>query len=145
MGKFKWCKSCRDYYKGYSCILFRHIYCCIWQTGNKVTYYTPYGGELATYYADDNFTAPEVPTRYGYKAIGWDKDIDSVKDALKSGNVEVRPVYGNDTSLTYSITVDTSAIDGATPKAENVEVNKEVKASVTSDDFAYWSDEMVMY
>jgi len=111
------------------------------KTGNKVTYYTPYGGELATYYADDNFTAPEVPTRYGYKAIGWDKDIDSVKDALKSGNVEVRPVYGNDTSLTYSITVDTSAFDSATPKAENVEVNKEVKASVTSDDFAYWSDE----
>ena len=111
------------------------------KTGNKVTYYTPYGGELATYYADDNFTVPEVPTRYGYKATGWDKDIDSVKEALKSGNVEVRPVYDNDTSLTYSITVDTSAIDGATPKAENVEVNKEVKASVTSDDFAYWSDE----
>ena len=109
--------------------------------GNKVTYYTPYGGELATYYADENFTVPEVPTRYGYKATGWDKDIDSVKEALKSGNVEVRPVYDNDTSLTYSITVDTSAIDGATPKAENVEVNKEVKASVTSDDFAYWSDE----
>lgn len=111
------------------------------KTGNKVTYYTPYGGELATYYADENFTVPEVPTRYGYKATGWDKDIDSVKEALKSGNVEVRPVYDNDTSLTFSITVDTSAIDGATPKAENVEVNKEIKASVTSDDFAYWSDE----
>lgn len=111
------------------------------KTGNKVTYYTPYGGELATYYADENFTVPEVPTRYGYKATGWDKDIDSVKEALKSGNVEVRPVYDNDTSLTFSITVDTSAIDSAIPKAENVEVNKEVKASVTSDDFAYWSDE----
>lgn len=111
------------------------------KTGNKVTYYTPYGGELATYYADENFTVPEVPTRYGYKATGWDKDIVSVKEALKSGNVEVRPVYDNDTSLTFSITVDTSAIDSAIPKAENVEVNKEVKASVTSDDFAYWSDE----
>lgn len=115
------------------------------KTGNKVTYYTPYGGELATYYADENFTVPEVPTRYGYKATGWDKDIDSVKEALKSGNVEVRPVYDNDTSLTFSITVDTSAIDSAIPKAENVEVNKEVKASVTSDDFAYWSDEMVIH
>ncbi len=108
--------------------------------GNKVEYLTPYGGVLETYYADDEITEPGGPTRYGYTFDGWDTDIDTVKTSLANGkDVTVKPKYKDNTDLQYKITIDTTEFGGS-QSTDTYTVNTEVKASATSDDFAYWAD-----
>ena len=108
--------------------------------GAKVEYLTPYGGVLETYYADDEITEPGGPTRYGYTFDGWDTDIDTVKTSLANGkDVTVKPKYKDNTDLQYKITIDTTEFGGS-QSTDTYTVNTEVKASATSDDFAYWAD-----
>lgn len=110
------------------------------KTGAKVEYLTPYGGVLATYYADDEITEPGGPTRYGYTFDGWDTDVETVKTSLADGkDVTVKPKYKDNTDLQHKITIDTTELGGL-QSTNSYTVNTEVKASTTSDDFAYWAD-----
>lgn len=110
------------------------------KTGAKVEYLTPYGGVLATYYADDEITEPGGPTRYGYIFDGWDTDVETVKTSLADGkDVTVKPKYKDNTDLQHKITIDTTELGGL-QSTNSYTVNTEVKASTTSDDFAYWAD-----
>lgn len=109
--------------------------------GNKVEYLTPYGGVLKTYYADDEITEPGGPTRYGYTFDGWDTDVETVKTSLTNGkDVTVKPKYKDNTDLQYEITIDTTELGGVR-STNTYTVNTEVKASTTSEDFAYWADD----
>lgn len=109
--------------------------------GNKVEYLTPYGGVLKTYYADDEITEPGGPTRYGYTFDGWDTDVETVKTSLANGkDVTVKPKYKDNTDLQYEITIDTTELGGVR-STNTYTVNTEVKASTTSEDFAYWADD----
>ena len=113
--------------------------------GAKVEYLTPYGGVLKTYYADDvngaDFKEPEGPTRYGYTFDGWDTDVETVKTSLTDRkDVTVKPKYKDNTDLQYKITIDTTELGGK-QSTDKYTVNTEVKASTTSEDFAYWADE----
>lgn len=115
------------------------------KTGAKVEYLTPYGGVLKTYYAEDvkaaDFKAPDEPTRYGYTFDGWDTDVETVKTSLANGkDVTVKPKYKDNTDLKYEITIDTTELGGS-KSTDTYIVNTEVKASTTSEDFAYWADE----
>lgn len=116
--------------------------------GAKVDYLTPYGGILETHYADEDFTAPDVPARYGYTVDGWDKNIDTVKKSLKEGtSVTVNPQYKDNAGLRYTITIDATDFDG-TKNTQEYTVNTVVKASVTDkDSFACWKvgDDVVSY
>lgn len=122
------------------------------KTGAKVEYLTPYGGVLATYYADDvngaDFKAPEGPTRYGYTFDGWDTDIETVKTSLVAEkDVTVSPKYKDNAGLQYTITIDATDVDG-TKDTQTYTVNTVVKASVTDkDSFACWKvgDDVVSY
>lgn len=122
------------------------------KTGAKVEYLTPYGGVLATYYADDvngaDFKAPEGPTRYGYTFDGWDTDIETVKTSLAAKkDVTVSPKYKDNADLQYTITIDATDVDG-TKDTQKYTVNTVVKASVTdTDSFACWKvgDDVVSY
>ena len=122
------------------------------KTGAKVEYLTPYGGVLATYYADDvngvDFKAPEGPTRYGYTFDGWDTDIETVKTSLAAEkDVTVSPKYKDNADLQYTITIDATDVDG-TKDTQKYTVNTVVKASVTdTDSFACWKvgDDVVSY
>lgn len=113
--------------------------------GNKVEYCTPYGGVLATYYAEDvknaDFKAPDGPTRYGYTFDGWDTNInaDNVDTLLESRDVTVKPKYKNADS-NIKITVDTTDFDSIKRESSNITINTEIKASVSSDNFAYWAE-----
>ena len=110
------------------------------KTGAKVEYLTPYGGVLATYYADDEITEPGGPTCYGYTFDGWDTDVETVKTSLADGkDVTVKPKYKDNTDLQHKITIDTTELGGL-QSTNSYTVNTEVKASTTSDDFAYWAD-----
>lgn len=110
------------------------------KTSAKVEYLTPYGGVLETYYADDEITEPNGPTRYGYTFAGWDTDVETVKTSLADGkDVTVSPKYKDNADLKFTITVDTTELDGL-QSTDSYTVNTEVKASTTSDDFAYWAD-----
>lgn len=122
------------------------------KTGAKVEYLTPYGGVLATYYADDvngaDFKAPEGPTRYGYTFDGWDTDIETVKTSLVAEkDVTVSPKYKDNAGLQYTITIDATDVDG-TKDTQTYTVNTVVKASATDkDSFACWKvgDDVVSY
>lgn len=110
------------------------------KTGAKVEYLTPYGGVLETYYEGDEITEPEGPTRYGYTFDGWDTDVETVKTSLADGkDVTVRPKYKDNTALKYEITINTEELGGK-QSTDTYTVNTEVKASTTSEDFAYWAD-----
>lgn len=118
------------------------------KTGAKVEYLTPYGGVLKTYYAEDEITVPDVPTRYGYTPDGWDTDIETVKTSLAAGkDVTVSPKYKDNADLQYTITIDATDVDGA-KDTQQYTVNTVVKASVTdTDSFACWKvgDDVVSY
>ena len=112
--------------------------------GAKVDYLTPYGGVLATYYAEDvknpDFKAPDGPTRYGYTFDGWDTDVETVKTSLADEkDVTVKPKYKNADS-NIKITVDTTDFDSIKRESSNITINTEIKASVSSDNFAYWAE-----
>lgn len=111
------------------------------KSGNRVEYMTPYGGVLATYFVGDDFTEPEVPTRYGYTKDSWDMDVDTVKAALTKGeSVTVKPNYKNNEDLSYAITIDKTDINEGT-SGGTYTVNTVVNASVTDKtNFAYWTD-----
>ncbi len=114
--------------------------------GAKVEYLTPYGGVLKTYYAEDvkaaDFKAPDGPTRYGYTFDGWDTDVNAanIDTLLVSGDIIVEPKYKDNAGLKFTITVDTTELGGS-QSTDTYTVNTEVKASTTSEDFAYWADE----
>lgn len=114
--------------------------------GAKVEYLTPYGGVLKTYYAEDvkaaDFKAPDGPTRYGYTFDGWDTDVNAanIDTLLASGDIIVEPKYKDNAGLKFTITVDTTELGGS-QSTDTYIVNTEVKASTTSEDFAYWADE----
>lgn len=114
--------------------------------GAKVDYLTPYGGIYEThYYSDGDFDVPTALTKYGSTAVtkngGWELSYDEVMTKLKNGeSFEVNPVYEADTSGSFEITIDTSAIDGNAPETKTYPSNKEVKASVTSENFGRWVD-----
>ena len=122
------------------------------KTGAKVEYLTPYGGVLATYYADDvndaDFKAPEGPTRYGYTFDGWDTDIETVKTSLVAEkDVTVSPKYKDNAGLQYTITIDATDV-GGTKNTQKYTVNTVVKTSVTdTENFACWKvgDDVVSY
>lgn len=111
------------------------------KSDTKVEYMTPYGGVLATYFTDDDFTEPEVPTRYGYTKDSWDMDVDTVKAALAKGeSVTVKPNYKNNEGLSYTITIDKTDFNEGT-SGGTYTVNTVVNASVTDKtNFAYWTD-----
>lgn len=114
--------------------------------GAKVDYLTPYGGIYEThYYSDGDFDVPTALTKYGSTAVtkngGWELSYDEVMTKLKNDeSFEVNPVYEADTSGSFEITIDTSAIDGNAPETKTYPSNKEVKASVTSENFGRWVD-----
>lgn len=114
--------------------------------GAKVEYLTPYGGIYEThYYSDGDFDVPTALTKYGSTAVtkngGWELSYDEVMTKLKNDeSFEVNPVYEADTSGSFEITIDTSAIDGNAPETKTYPSNKEVKASVTSENFGRWVD-----
>lgn len=116
------------------------------KTGAKVEYLTPYGGIYEThYYSDGDFDVPTALTKYGSTAVtkngGWELSYDEVMTKLKNDeSFEVNPVYEADTSGSFEITIDTSAIDGNAPETKTYPSNKEVKASVTSENFGRWVD-----
>ena len=115
------------------------------KTGAKVEYLTPYGGVLKTYYAEDvknaDFKVPQGPTRYGYTFDGWDTDVnaDNIDTLLAYGDVTVKPKY-KDADSNIKITVDTTDFDSIKRESSNITINTEIKASVSSDEFAYWAE-----
>lgn len=114
--------------------------------GAKVEYLTPYGGVLATYYAEDvkaaDFKVPDGPTRYGYTFDSWDTDVNAanIDTLLASGDIIVEPKYKDNAGLKFTITIDTTQLGGS-QSTDTYTVNTEVKASTTSKDFAYWADD----
>lgn len=103
-------------------------------TSKKVLFMTAYNQIYETVkYNENSFSdnnIPAVPTRYGYISNGWDKDVDAIKNELKSSDyVEVNPNYKTDEQKTYRVKINTAAV-GST-----YTVNGKEYASNTDQDF----------
>ena len=122
---------------------------------NKVTilFESYYGQVMARdqLASDGNMTIPGVPTRYGYKAVGWDFNGDGVYDAdsdtlsaaitrgfaSESKLARVTPVY-QVKKQTYVITVTNGT--GSCNYLQNKVVTAVANAAAAGQKFSHWKD-----
>lgn len=123
---------------------YDETYTAVYGSDITVYYMTEYGHVYKRIAAKDfkEDAVPDVPIRYGYKVTGWSIDVDAIKTAIAEGTkaIYVDPVYSEDTTTTYKITVDTTAVGGN--KADSVEksINSVYTVSTNSSEFKCWKD-----
>lgn len=118
-------------------------------------YTAVYGSDVTVYYmtaynqiyksiASADFSSssePDGPIRYGYKFTGWNKSVSEIQSEMNNGTkkIFVEPNYTQDTTTKYTVTVDTTALAGASDVKEYT-INEVATATTSSSDFAYWQD-----
>ena len=98
------------------------------------------------YGSSDSISLPYGPSKMGHTFIGWSLTQDEIHAKIKAGEtyIKVTPVYEQDTSVSYTVTV---YVDGIVDDTQSVTgilggSTKTVFApSVEGKKFLYWTDE----
>lgn len=123
---------------------YDETYTAVYATDVTVYYMTEYGHIYKRIAASDfnEDAVPDVPIRYGYNATGWSKDVDAINTDISEGTkaIYVNPVYSEDTTTTYKITVDTTAVGGSKANSVDRAINSVYTVSTDSSEFKCWKD-----